>query len=305
MTNETFIPTIDWRTKNINTDQSPQVHELHPTSLEQFMKCPYQYHVADRPELFPDVQFWTSIQWREAFYTWDIAEQLMTAYQYWEKLWDEVLRMLWNSTEHPEYQMFYQFAKLRKDLPADSKYKTRYPLYTQKRMTLRILMDADQNANSINIPAYHEIRLTWTADRVFSDFTIWDCKTSKSKWWKNEADFRLQWRLYPWMRRVTSNLPQLKKRDDFDFTYFVWTKQKTPQLQIIELNYKYDDSERLIYHLLSEYVKAYDNDEWNPKKCLWCRRCALRNQCPIYWSDWLTSFTSTDTKSEDYVETRF
>lgn len=288
------IPTIDWRTKNINTDQPSQIHELHPTWMEQFMKCPYQYHVADRPELFPDVKFGTSETAREAFYTWDIAEQLMTAYQYWEKLWDEVLRILWNSTEHPEYQMFYQFAKLRKDLPADSKYKTRYPLYTQKRMTLRILMDADQNANSINIPAYHEIRLTWTADRVFSDFTIWDCKTAKSKWWKNEPDFKLQWRLYPWMWRQVSNLPQLKKRDDFDFTYFVWTKQKTPQLQIIELNYKYDDSERLIYHLLSEYIKAYDNDEWNPKKCLWCKRCPLRQQCPRYAEDWMAWFTSPD-----------
>jgi len=279
-----IIPTIDWRTHNINTTATPTTHELHPTGLEWFMTCPYRYKF-DKSK--------PSENWRNAFYTWDIAEQLMTAYQYWDKLWDEVLRVLWNSTEHPEYQMFFQFAKLRKDLPADSKYKTHYPLYTQKRMTLRILMDADQTANNINLPPYHEIYLTWTADRVFSDYTIWDCKTAKSKWWKNEPDFKLQWRLYPRMRRITSNLPQLKKRDDFDFTYFVWTKQKTPQLQIIELNYKYEDSERLIYHLLTEYIKAYDNDEFNPKKCLACKRCPLREQCPLYWEDWMTSFNAT------------
>lgn len=289
-TNETFIPTIDWRTHNISTDRLPAIHELHPTFLEGFMNCPYRSKY-DNSTLSENA--------RNAFYTWDIAEQLMTAYQYWEKLWDEVLRNLWNSTEHPEYQMFYQFAKLRKDLPADSKYKTRYPLYTQKRMTLRILMDSDQTANSISLPAYHEIYLTWTADRVFSDYTIWDCKTSKSKRGKNEADFKLQWRVYPRMWRETSHLPQLKKSDKFDFTYFVWTKQKTPQLQIIELNYTYEDSERLVFHLLNEYIKAYDNDEYNPKKCLACRRCALRTQCPLYWEDGLSSFATPDPTSND------
>ncbi len=70
------------------------------------------------------------------------------------------------------------------------------------------------------------------------------------------------------MRKVTSNLPQFRKRDDFDFTYFVFTKQVTPQLQVINLNYKYEDSERLIFHLLSEYIKACDNDQREPKKCL-------------------------------------
>lgn len=60
MTNETFIPTIDWRTTRPEGD-NVAIHELHPTALEQFMKCPYQYHVADCPELFPNVLFGTSI----------------------------------------------------------------------------------------------------------------------------------------------------------------------------------------------------------------------------------------------------
>lgn len=170
----------------------------------------------------------------------------------------------------------------------------RFPLFTQKRMTLRVLMDSDQTANSINLPAYHEIWLTWTADWIYSDYTIADCKTAKSKWWKNEPDFRLQRRLYPRMWRQTSNLPQLKKRNDFDFTYFVFTKQVTPQLQVINLNYKYEDSERLIFHLLTEYVKSYDNDEREPKKCLGCKRCPLRQQCPRYAEDGLSSFTSPE-----------
>lgn len=301
----TFIPTIDWRTHNLSTDQPPQVHELHPTWLEQFMTCPYKYkETITHPELTQP-----SIQGREAFYEGDITEQLMTAYQYGDKLWDAVLIQFGNSTEFPTFSRLKKHAENWKEyinnpnLPANI--KERFPLFTQKRMTLRILMDSDKSANSISTPAYHEIWLTWTADWIYSDYTIADCKTAKSKRWKNEPDFRLQWRLYPRMRRATSNLPQLKRSTTFDFTYFVFTKQVTPQLQVINLSYNYEDSERLIFHLLNEYIKSYDNDEREPKKCLACKWCPLRTSCPRYWDDWMASFVTTDTKSENYIETRF
>lgn len=293
-----IIPTIDWRTKNLNSTEQPVTHELHPTFLEWFMKCKYKSkYDKDKP----------SENARDAFYTWDIVEQLMTAYQYWEKLGDEVLRNFGNSMEFSDYNMLYWFSKIRKDYIKDApdNIKDRYPLFTQKRMSLRILMDADQNANSISIPAYHEIYLTWTADRVYSDYTIADCKTAKSKRWKNEVDFRCQWRIYPRMRKQTSHLQQLNK-PTFDFTYVVFVKTKTPWLQIIPLTYSYEDSERLVFHLLTEYIKAYDNDEWNPSKCLDCRRCKLREQCPIYWADWMASFTANHTPedSKDIPEER-
>ena len=284
-----IIPTIDRRTKNL-TQLDFITHEVHPTTLEQFMKCPYQYYVAEHPELFPDLKFGTSETARDAFYEGDITEQLLTAYQYWDKLGDEVLKNFWNSTE------FATFSRLKKHTENWKQYlasqsqaiSDRFPLFTQKRMSLRILMDWT------NKP--HEFYLTWTADRVYSDYTIADCKTAKSKWWKNEPDFRLQRRLYPRMWRQTSNLPQLKKRDDFDFTYYVFTKQVTPQLQVINLNYKYEDSERLVFHLLTEYKSAYDNDQREPKKCLGCKWCPLRNQCPLYWDDWLASFNTKQTQ---------
>ena len=285
-----IIPTIDWRTKSLNLSDSSDFisHELHPTWMEQFMACPYKFHVQECPEKFPEYSdmFWTSETARDAFYEWDITEQLITAYQYWNKLWDEVLRNFWNSTE------FAQFSRLKKHAENWKQYLTssekaisdRFPLFTQKRMSLRILMDWDRKP--------HEFYLTWTADWIYSDYTIADCKTSKAKRWKNEADFRLQWRLYPRMWRVTSNLPQLKKSDNFDFTYYVFTKQVTPQLQVINLNYKYEDSERLIFHLLTEYKTSYDNDEREPKKCLGCKWCPLRQQCPRYAEDWMASFTT-------------
>ena len=299
------IPTIDRRSMASSSDTSPIVHELHPTWMEQFMACPYKFHVSDRPDLFPNVQFGTSETARDAFYEGDITEQLMTAYQYWERLWDEVLRNFGNSIELANFERLKKHAQNWKDYlkSQPQSIKDRFPLFTQKRMSLRILMDW-QDQLTLN-PITHEFYLTWTADRVYSDYTMADCKTAKSKRWKNEPDFRLQWRLYPRMRRETSHLPQLKKSDDFDFTYYVFTKQVTPQLQVINLNYKYEDSERLVFHLLHEYVKAYDEDNREPKKCLSCKWCPLRQQCPRYWSDWLTDFVITDTKSEDYVETRF
>ena len=287
------IPTIDRRTSR--PDTSPIVHELHPTWMEQFMACPYKFHVADRPELFPDIAkqcLGTTETARDAFYEWDITEQLMTAYQYGERLWDEVLRNFGNSTELANFERLKKHAQNWKDYlkSQPQSIQDRFPLFTQKRMSLRILMDG---VDSLTLnPITHEFYLTWTADRVYSDYTMADCKTAKSKRWKNEPDFRLQWRLYPRMRRETSHLPQLKKRDDFDFTYYVFTKQVTPQLQVINLNYKYEDSERLVFHLLHEYVKAYDEDNREPKKCLSCKWCPLRTQCPIYWSDWMASFST-------------
>jgi hypothetical protein len=78
-----IVPTLDWRTITSTTTLTPITHELHPTGLEQFMACPYRFkHDSDR----------STSNVRDAFYTGDIVEQLMTAYQYGEKLGDEVLR---------------------------------------------------------------------------------------------------------------------------------------------------------------------------------------------------------------------
>lgn len=283
-----IVPTLDWRTITSTTTLTPITHELHPTGLEQFMACPYRFkHDSDR----------STSNVRDAFYTGDIVEQLMTAYQYGEKLGDEVLRNFWNSTEFPNYSQLRAHAENWKNYikAAPTNVQERYPLFTQKRMTLRILMDA-QTPNPADY--YHEIYLTWTADRVYSDYSIADCKCYKQKRWKNEPDRRIQWRIYPWMWRVTSNLPQLKRSDNFSFTYYIFTKQVKPQLQVVNLNYRYEDSERLVYHMLSEYVKFYDNDVREPKKCLACKWCPLRNQCPRFAEDGLSSFTTPEPAQE-------
>lgn len=107
------------------------------------------------------------------------------------------------------------------------------------------------------------------------------------------------------MRRTTSNLPVLKKQPTFNFTYYVFTKQVTPQLQVINLTYNYEDSERLVFHLLNEYVQAYDTDSREPKKCLSCKWCPLRNACPRYAEDSLSSFSTPEPASNEQEEWRF
>lgn len=93
----TTIPTIDWRSPRTatTTDEIKTItHDLHPTGLEQFMTCPFKFDVQANPEKYThlDITFGTPATAREAFYEGDITEQLMTAYQYGEKLGDEVLR---------------------------------------------------------------------------------------------------------------------------------------------------------------------------------------------------------------------
>lgn len=258
---------------NIELDHYTTTITIHPTELESFMSCPYRYHTETSPMSQSTSSQSQSLSSQEAFYNGDIVEQLMTAYQYNQKLWDQVRAYFNSSMEFPLLKQLKSHRQNRLDLMSDPKtpqeWKDRYPLFTQKRMTVHIKF---KNITYI---------LVWTADRVYSDYSIADCKTAKAKRWKNEPDFKLQWRIYPRMRREISKHPKLTQSDTFTFTYFVFTKQVTPQLQIIPLTYKYEDSERIIYHLLNEYTNCYNTDTRPAKKCLWCRRCPLADKCPL------------------------
>lgn len=315
------IKTIDWSNQSSSSNQSSIItktiqHDLHPTGLESFMACPYKYHVENTPDIKQqiykqyNISIDTPLKSRLAFAEWDYTEQLMTAYMYWEKLWDEILKYFGNSTEslndpasddkHSNYQRLFKHAENWKKYISDpntpQNIKDRYPLFTQKRMIVRILMPSASTSTSNSI---HEIYLTWTADWIFSDWTIWDCKAYKSKRSSTDAQYKLQWQLYPRMRYEISRNPALIqatknnwKDYDYVFTYYIFTKQATPQLQILEMKWTYDNSERLIFHILSEYVKAYDTDNREPKKSLQCRWCPLRKVCPLYWEDWMASATT-------------
>lgn len=253
-----MIPTLvikDWP-----IDESLNPIELHITGLETFMKCPYKS------------RFQWPIKNVEALYEWDISEQLLTNYLYWPKLWDEVLKHFGNSKEFPHFNRLKKHAEnFKKTLSEDSR-KDRYPIFTQKKMKIKVIY------------APYIIYLVWTADRIFNDYHMTDCKTSANKWQEKDLDWKLQWRIYPWMLRYTawSHVHPTLAEDTFSFTYFIFTKQVTPQLQILQPTARYSEVQWLVEYLIIKYMDSVINNKREPRKCLDCKRCDCRTTCPIW-----------------------
>ena len=267
------------------------MYTIHPTELEQFMKCPWAYHHSTQPDTIqPD----TSPDKLAIFQEGDITEQLMTAYQYWQLLGDQVLAYFmesregfttWTPTPLSRLKAHAQNRKnYLKQFPADHPVNTRFPLFTQKRM--HIITPVMIGEHTITFD------LTGTADRVYSDGTIADCKTASRKRSPTDPTYKLQRRLYPlmWYKnagpqhslRHQQTQSQQQSPGSFQFTYYVFTKQVTPQLQVIPLTGTYQDSERLLNSLLTELARCIVNDDWPAKKNLACKRCDHRTECPLY-----------------------
>lgn len=77
------------------------------------------------------------------------------------------------------------------------------------------------------------------ADRISSEEIILEFKTSAGKW--DEKDIKTKWQtiFYGWFHW------QMKGRHPKKIVYLIFTKQKTPQLQIIETNYLQEDYAKL------------------------------------------------------------
>lgn len=273
------------------------MYTIHPTELEQFMKCPWAFHHSQDPNAVQSDSNPDKLELASKlaiFQEGDITEQLMTAYQYGPKLGDKVLQYFMESKEFPHLSRLKAHAQNRKDylkqFPQDHPVNTRFPLFTQKRMHLlnNIQLMSDQST-SITFD------LTGTADRVYSDGTIADCKTASRKRSPTDPTYKLQRRLYPLMWYKNAG-PQHSLRHQhpsptpqpsitpgsFQFTYYVFTKQVTPQLQVIPLTGTYEDSERLLNSLLTELARCIVDNDWPAKKNLACKRCDYRTECPLY-----------------------
>lgn len=233
--------------------------EIHVTELESFLKCEYKY------------KYWKWFNWNpDVLYEWDISEQLLTQTLYWKKLSDVVLRHFANSKEFPNYSRLQAHADNLNELLSQPEWKERFPIFTQKRM--KIIIDY----------APYRFHLIWTADWIFDNYVIADCKTSANKWYPKDAEYKLQWKLYPRMLKQITGF--FKWQSDFEFVYFIFTKQKTAQLQIMRLKWDYEDSENLLKYILSRLSDSIYNNSRDPKRCLDCRRCPLKSTCPL-WSD--------------------
>lgn len=261
------------------------MYTIHPTELEQFMKCPRAFHHSQDPNTAqPD----NNPDKLAIFQEGDITEQLMTAYQYGTRLGDQVLAYFMDSREFTNLSRLKAHAQNRKDylkqFPQDHPVNTRFPLFTQKRMHLLSTIQLDPLAKSNTIT----FDLTGTADRVYSDGTIADCKTASRKRSLTDPTYKLQRRLYPLMRYKNAGPQHSLWRQppitpgSFQFTYYVFTKQVTPQLQVIPLTGTYEDSERLLNSLLTELARCIVDHDWPAKKNLACKRCDYRTECPLY-----------------------
>lgn len=257
------------------------MYTIHPTELEQFMKCPRAFHHSQDPNTAqPD----NNPEKLAIFQEGDITEQLMTAYQYGTRLGDQVLAYFMDSREFTNLSRLKAHAQNRKDylkqFPQDHPVNTRFPLFTQKRM--HIITPVMIGEHTITFD------LTGTADRVYSDGTIADCKTASRKRSPTDPTYKLQRRLYPLMRYKNAGPQHSLWRQppitpgSFQFTYYVFTKQVTPQLQVIPLTGTYEDSERLLNSLLTELARCIVDHDWPAKKNLACKRCDYRTECPLY-----------------------
>lgn len=262
------------------------MYTIHPTELEQFMKCPRAFHHSQgldlrdpmpKPDNTPDKL--------AIFQEGDITEQLMTAYQYGTRLGDQVLAYFMDSREFTNLSRLKAHAQNRKDylkqFPQDHPVNTRFPLFTQKRMHLLSTIQLTSTPFTFD--------LTGTADRVYSDGTIADCKTANRKRSPTDPTYKLQRRLYPLMwyknagpQHSLRHQPSPITPGSFQFTYYVFTKQATPQLQVIPLTGTYEDSERLLNSLLTELARCIVDNDWPAKKNLACKRCDYRTECPLY-----------------------
>lgn len=129
----------------------------------------------------------------------------------------------------------------------------------------------------------------WTPDVVRSDYMMSDFKTSKNKRAVTKPNFEIQCRWYPWMLKLITRHPKLMESDDYKFEYIVFTKQVTPQMQVLTYEWKYTESESLMLHLLNVYRQSLLSAP-KPKKNLWCEKgCSLKATCPL-WTNLYDNF---------------
>ena len=103
-------------------------------------------------------------------------------------------------------------------------------------------------------------------DRLTDDENIIELKTSSGKWDERETKFKWQTQFYGWM------FYQNKGRHSKKIVYVIVTKQKNPQIQILEVNYILEDYSKLFQDCKNIINKIelgiFERPEdWHPNYC--------------------------------------
>jgi len=127
-----------------------------------------------------------------------------------------------------------------------------------------------------------KVFISWTFDYLFRDkdwkAVLCDWKTSASKYTKDFIKELWQYKIYSALLYKQYWI----KVDRFE--YFVVIKKSKPELQVVPFDIPETCYEMTLEAMLDTFVKAHEDNVWEPKKNYKCFFCKLWNECWDYVS---------------------
>ena len=185
------------------------------------------------------------------FWVWHLVEQIVWAtISKWKEYWIEqcnIIRkymdkenMKYNSSSwKPDKQFEFLYDWLEQIVELTRPFEAQYDL-----RNYRMLCELDCSS--------YKVLLSWEVDWWMDWIAIWDCKTASSKWKEEERRETgcYQARFYPFMMMLAH-----PETDEIGFNYWVFTKQKTIQLQKIEKILNREECERFVKEKMYDYLE--------------------------------------------------
>jgi len=222
------------------------------TELERFANCPYQY------------KYWVwNNEDKEALEYGKLVHNYLQAMtvnkERWKRLEDR-LRKTGECLRTGELMEYWRLLNSKAILPEAE------VLYVEKSMTVCFVIN------------WYNVYLSGTSDLVWSNSLKWDYKTSKVERKQEDLQYKLQWKLYPYLDEIITGEKQLW------LEFLVFTKHVTPRFQQLKAEYSYEDSHSLVKYLLDKLTTCYIQDFF-PVKPAWtvsCNWCPIKETCDIY-----------------------
>lgn len=170
--------------------------------------------------------------------TWTLWHEVVTEYLM-DKTEEKYEELRYKIEENKYPTIFYDRLYLAQSLPA----QTRANIAVEKNITVN----------------GQEFYLHWTID-LWENNAISDIKTSKGKRWDFILYNKIQWVVYSWLLGTNEK-----------FYYYIFTKQKKPQLQIVEKKIDNIANEIKVMNWLSDYADHYADDSRECAKHLFCK----------------------------------
>lgn len=185
------------------------------------------------------------------FWTWHLVEQVAWAtISKWKEYWleqCEIIRKYMDANRMKYYSSSWKLDKqfervynwLEQIVELTWPYEAQYDL-----RNFRMMCELDCSS--------YKVILSWELDWGMDWVAIWDCKTAWTKW--NAEERRETWcyqaRFYPFIMMLAH-----PETNEIAFNYWVYTKQKTIQLQQIEHILTRDECEKFVREKMYQYLE--------------------------------------------------